>query len=124
MNTEVENSLLFLLKKIPKQGRCATLEEIANINQQCNGILPDWYGKLLTKYPICGLEIGWQQSEPDEDDNGVSWMEWSNPTMMRGETFESYPGIAIYKHGFLNVGTCSHGSGNPYFIRVYGSKSN
>lgn len=118
MNIEIEDSVLLLLEKIPKRGRIATLEEITALNQDCEGIIPNWYTELLLKYPICGLELGWQQDEAEDDDDGISWMQWSNLEMMRSETIECYPGFAIYKHGYLNVATCSHGSGDPYFINT------
>ena len=118
MSDEVENSLIFLLEKSPKKGRCATLEEVANINQHFPGIIPDWYEKLLVNYPICEFEIGWQSFEPEDDFDGIEWIEWSNPIFMLSETFESYPGIEIYKHGYLNVATCLTGSGDNYFINI------
>lgn len=118
MNIEIENSLNSLLERIPKFGKKAILEEINAINQNCSEILPDWYAKILLNYPVCGLEIGWQQYEPEEDFDGINWMMWSNLEMMQSEMIDAYPGIAIYKHGYLNVATCSHGSGDPYFINV------
>ncbi len=118
MNIDVENSFIAFLERVSKVGRKATLEEINSINRDCNNIIPNWYAELLMKYPICGLELGWQQFEPEEDFDGINWMQWSKPEMMKSEMIEAYPGIAIYKHGYLNVATCSHGSGDPYFINI------
>jgi hypothetical protein len=118
MDVEVKNSVSLLLERVSKRGRVATLEEINSLNQDCDGIVPAWYAELLLEYPICELEIGWQQFEPEDDFDGINWMQWSNPEMMRAEMLEAYPGVAIYKHGYLNVATCSHGSGDPYFINT------
>lgn len=118
MSIDVENSILFFLERTAKRGRIATQEEIHSLVRDCAGIFPDWYAKLLLKYPICGLELGWQRCEPEGDFDGINWMKWSDSKMMRAETLESYPGVAIYKHGYLNVASCSHGSGDPYFINT------
>jgi len=53
-----------------------------------------------------------------EDDDGVSWMHWSDPAGMRREMLEYYPGVAIHGRGYINVAGCSHGTGDPYFIRA------
>lgn len=118
MNNKAEKSLDLLFKRVSKIGRKATIEEINSINQDCNNIMSDWHAEILLNYPICGLELGWQQFEPEDDFDGINWMSWSNPEWMKSEMIEAYPGIAIYKHGYLNVATCSHGSGDPYFINI------
>ena len=123
MKSEVEGSLITLLERVSKVGRKATFEEIKYINQKCNNIIPDWYAELLIRYPICGLELGWQQFEPEEDFDEVNWMVWSNPEMMQSEMIEAYPGIAIYKYGYMNIASCSHGSGDPYFMNINESKN-
>ena len=118
MNVEVENSISLLLEKVSNCGRVATLEEINSLNQNCEGIVPKWYAELLLKYPLCGLELSWQQFEPENDFDGVSSMEWSNPETMQGLMLECYPGVAIYKQGYFNVAFDLTGSGDDYFINA------
>ena len=119
MNRELQQSVIDLLKRATGAGQVgsrAALEDVVALNRECGGILPDWYIDLITTYPICGLELGWLSSTPDEEDDGVSWMTWSEPTRMRKEMLEYYPGIAICKHGYFNVASCSHGTGDQYFM--------
>src|SRR5687768_10512330 len=114
MNPDIRRSVVALLEKAGAAGQVgsrATLSDVVALNQECGGTIPDWYIELITEYPICGLELGWQSSAPDEDDDGVSWMAWSVPSEMRSEMLECYPGIALRPHGYGNVAGCSHGSG-------------
>ena len=121
MNQNVQRSVIALLERAgtaAQPGSRAALEEMIALNQECGGIIPDWYIELVTTYPLCGLELGWQSSAADEDDDGVSWMRWSDPAGMRSEMLECYPGMAIRGRGYVNVAGCSHGTGDPYFIRA------
>jgi hypothetical protein len=74
--------------------------------------------ELLTAIPLGGLEIGWQAYEPKDDYDGVEWIELSDASGIRSESIECYPGLAILPAGYINIGSCSGGSGDPYFISV------
>ncbi len=79
MNQNVKRSVIALLERagsVAQVGSRAAPEEMIALNQECGGIIPGWYIELVTTYPLCGLELGWQSSAPDEDDDGVSWMNW------------------------------------------------
>jgi hypothetical protein len=41
---------------------------------------------------------------------------WFDDESSRSEKEEFYPGIAVSKDGFIPVGGCDIGSGDPYFI--------
>jgi hypothetical protein len=45
-------------------------------------------------------------------------LEWMTPNDMLVESLEMYPGIAATALGFIAVGTCLLGSGDPYFVRA------
>ena len=121
MNQNLQQSVVGLLARAEAAGQAgsrAGLDEMIALNQACGGVIPAWYIQLVTMYPICGLELGWQSSQAEQDDDGVSWMRWSDPGEMRREMLECYPGIAIRRRGYINVGGCSHGSGDQYFVRA------
>jgi hypothetical protein len=117
MSLDVENSIIALLKRSSKNGRTATVQEIETINRDCQNIIPDWYAELLLKYPICGLELGWQRFE-EEDFDGVEWVEWSDPFMMHAVMTDSDPFNFMRQHGYLNVANLTSGDENPYFINI------
>ncbi len=66
--------------------------------------------------PLCGIEIGWKVDPLDGDTNEVNWLILSDARNIRSESLECYPGLAILSRGFINIGSCSLGSGDPYFI--------
>jgi hypothetical protein len=37
---------------------------------------------------------------------------------MIGESFDFYPGISALRLGYLAIGSCLRGSGDPYFVKV------
>ena len=80
--------------------------------------LPLWLTELLTTVPLCGLEFGWQAFDAEPRFDGIQWLEWSDAQGIRIESLEGYPGIAILGHGYINVASCSGGTGDPYFVCV------
>jgi hypothetical protein len=121
MNQNLQRSVIALLERAgaaAQAGSRAALDDMIALNRDCGGVIPDWYISLVTTYPLCGLELGWQSSAADGDDDGISWMRWSDPAGMRSEMLECYPGIAIRGRGYVNVAGCSHGTGDQYFIRA------
>ena len=51
----------------------------------------------------------------DESELGVE-LEWMSIKSIFFEAKENYPGKIAIKKGFLPVGTCLEGSGDPYFL--------
>jgi hypothetical protein len=62
--------------------------------------------------------VGGRTSIPEDKDlTGVGAdIYWFTDEQAREEKEEFYPGIAVAKHGFVPVGGCDMGSGDPYFI--------
>jgi hypothetical protein len=79
------------------------------------GHIPGWYIDLLTTVPLCGLQLGWQAYEPDEDSAGILWLQWSDAEDMRGEMLEAYPGVAIVGSAYVSAAFDLSG-GDPYFF--------
>jgi hypothetical protein len=89
---------------------------MAGLNAEMNARIPAWYVELLTSIPICGLELEWQADVPDDEDDGIAWIEWCGVKGIRSESLECYPGRAILERGYINVASDSTGGGDPYFI--------
>ncbi len=62
------------------------------------------------------MEIGWQAHEPEEDYDGIEYVEIYEPQHMIDESFEAYPGIPILEKGYVCIGGDPTGSGDPYFV--------
>lgn len=121
MNAKLRQSALQLVKRADAaghKGKTANKRQLAALVRDAKGQIPTWYVELLTTFPLCGLELGWQASKPTADYDGVAWMEWSDVAGIRSESIECYPGLAILEHGYVNVASDPEGSGDPYFIHA------
>lgn len=113
MNAKLKLAATLLVEKSRVAGSTGSIgepAEIAQLKSDLGDNLPTWYAELLGTFPLGGLDLGWQEGEQ------MTWMTWSTPAQMRSESLEAYPGLAILQHGYLNVASCAHGSGDPYFI--------
>ncbi len=113
MNAKVEKAASKLIERATAAGLVSSFADPAELQQVCRDLgdkFPDWYAELISNFPLCGLDLGWQ------DEDGISSMIWSTPEQSRSESLEAYPGLAILERGYINVALCAHGSGNPYFI--------
>ncbi|WP_139892834.1 SMI1/KNR4 family protein [Bacillus sp. D386] len=97
-------------------GRTATREEIQLLNDKFGGKIPSWYCKLISELPLIHMEIGWQAYEPEEDYDGIEYVEIYQPSHMIDYSFEAYQGIQILERGYVCIGGDPTGSGDPYFI--------
>src|SRR5690242_5874722 len=89
MNAEVSKAAKKLLERAKAAGQCGkrtTAETMSALNHEMGARIPAWYMELLVKFPLGGLEIGWQADEPDDDYDGVAWMEWCLPDGIRSES--------------------------------------
>jgi len=100
------------------RGKIITREQMKELAGDLGLEVPSWLTELVTTVPLCGLELGWKAYDPAPGFDGVMWMEWSDADNIRSDSLECYPGLAILKHGYINVASCSQGSGDPYFICV------
>ncbi|PGK52116.1 hypothetical protein CN918_30455 [Priestia megaterium] len=97
-------------------GRQATQEEINRLVSVFGNKLPEWYIYILQELPLIGLEVGWQADEPEDDYNGIQYVDIYKPAQMIDESTEAYPGIPILEKGYVCIGGDPTGSGDPYFI--------
>ncbi len=83
------------------------------IRVRCECMIAHWQA-FIKRHNLIGQEL----SIPIEEDlSGVgAEIEILDENAARIEQTESYPGIAVAKAGFVPVGGCNIGSGDPYFI--------
>ena len=97
-------------------GRTATKKEIALLDAYFGDRIPDWYCRLITEVPLIHIEVGWQAYEPEDNCEGLAYVEIYQPRDMVYESFKAYPGISILNRGYVCIGGDPIGSGDPYFI--------
>jgi hypothetical protein len=98
-----------------QHGRIIPPTDLAALAQVLPTVLPPWFCDLFTSVPLSGLELGWQEQPGG---GGIAWLQWSDARNIRSESLECYPGRAILHRGYVNVASCSHGSGDSYFISL------
>ncbi len=79
-------------------------------------LLPEWVIRLLQDWGLAGESFELSR-EDDQSGKGVD-MRWQDAQDMVFEATDAYPGIVAIKEGYLPIGTCMKGSGDPYFLRV------
>lgn len=102
-----------------KRARTLSIEDVALLTRTLGTSYPTWLADLLMTVPLCGLELGWQAPAPKQDDDHVRWLGWCDAEGIISESVECYPGLAILTLGYINVASCSIGSGDPYFISIH-----
>lgn len=113
---EAAQALVERAAALEHHGRVADRAEWERINHDLGGRIPDWYRELLSRVPLGGLNLGWRTAEPTAEFEGVEWVIWANPSDLRSESLEAYPGLAILERGYINVALDATGGGDPYFI--------
>lgn len=99
------------------RGRTITAQEVAELTASVSGeLLPAYLLDWLRSYPLVGTEFSLSEDE-DESGLGVE-MRWLSPAQLISETIEAYPGIPAGAVGYLPVGICLVGSGDPYFLKT------
>jgi hypothetical protein len=78
--------------------------------------LPSYWRAFLAAENL----VGTHTTIPEEEDRSSVGAEicWFDDEGARSEKEELYPGIAVAKDGFIPVGGCDIGTGDPYFICV------
>ncbi|MDZ4406127.1 hypothetical protein [Prosthecobacter sp.] len=77
--------------------------------------MPPHWKKFIKDQGLAGRETEIPESA---DLSGVgACIEWLDDEGSRSEREDLYPGIAVAKLGYIPVGGCSIGTGDPYFIR-------
>ncbi|MDQ0876520.1 hypothetical protein QFZ77_005179 [Paenibacillus sp. V4I3] len=125
--TNNENEIIFEAKMLVDRiklkypdfiGKTANESDIVVLERKLKMKLPKWYIELYTTVPLIDAEFGVQEDEPDEDYDGISYMMWGSVNDIIVESTECEPGISALKDGYVFVASCSHGSGDPIFIKL------
>ena len=120
MNLKTEAAALVArAKRLNAIGRTASRDDLKALDTALSGKYPSWLAELVATMPLWGLELGWQAYEPSADADGMEWLELCDAKGIVSESVECYPGLAILPEGYVNVGSCTGGSGNPYFISIH-----
>jgi hypothetical protein len=99
-------------------GKTASESELAKLERKLKIKLPEWYIELYTTVPIIDAELGIQEDEPDEDYDGVSYIICGGVDDIIDESTKYEPGISVLKDGYVFLASCSHGSGDPIYIKL------
>jgi hypothetical protein len=78
---------------------------------------PDCYRDFAQRHGLCGKEV----EIPDSDDlsNVGACISFFDEPDAREEAEGYYPGIVVTRDGFVPIGGCALGSGDPYFINIH-----
>jgi len=96
-------------------GRTLEGAEAEKLRAQLPG-LPAALLSLLVNRPLVGAKIS---VDPAAERSGLGVeMQWMTPSQMEDEATEAYPGIVAVPRGYVPIGICLEGSGDPYFFRV------
>lgn len=111
-------SIEAVLKKRREEfgGRAVTADEAAELPAALPFALPAWLVNLLRNYPLTESEFS--LSEDDDASEMGAEIKWLTPAQMISEATECFPGMAAAPIGYLPVGMCLEGSGDPYFINI------
>src|SRR5215213_1421491 len=102
------------------RGTRATNGDIHFLKSQLPASLtPDWLMALLREHPLAGVGFS---LNTDHDESGVgAEVIWLTPEQTVSESVESEPGKSVLSYGFLAIGACAEGSGDPYFLGLRNS---
>ncbi len=121
MNTSVFTAACNLVERAKAHGHVGTMSAASSweqLNSELGGVIPSWYVELVTTIPLCNLEFGWQECEPEGNYDGVAWLQWLDVQELRG-TLLNYPiASSLLKQSYLCVAHCSHGSDDEYFLPI------
>ena len=113
--------LEFVLKRLAVNlaGAVATEDDVRLLTSRLGSrLMPDWLLSLLKTYPLAG-EYFELPSDADGSGLGVALI-WLTPSQIVSEATESQPGISVARLGFIPVGACAEGAGDPYFLDLRG----
>ena len=81
-----------------------------------SNLVPSWFINLLLKFALQDVRFELDE-EDDQSGMGIEFR-WMTPDHMIKEAFEYYPGMSVVKLGYLPIGDCMIGSGDPYFLNM------
>ncbi|HLQ93031.1 MAG TPA: hypothetical protein VK148_23655 [Xanthobacteraceae bacterium] len=77
-------------------------------------LMPNWLVLLLSEYNLAGSAFSLDRKE-DQSGLGAEVI-WLLPIQLVSEAYDSEPGISVRSLGFVAIGACATGSGDPYFL--------
>ncbi|MGJ4993557.1 hypothetical protein ACQR0Z_04005 [Bradyrhizobium sp. HKCCYLS3077] len=98
-----------------RAGAAATEDDIRMLTSRLGSRLtPEWLLSLLRTYALAGKHFD-LPSDADASGIGVALV-WLTPSQIASEATESEPGLSVASLGFVPIGACAVGSGDPYFL--------
>ncbi|MGD2181460.1 hypothetical protein [Lusitaniella coriacea] len=97
-------------------GRRITHKEAEKLKKTFSKLIPNWFINILFDFPLIGCDFELSE-DLDISELGVG-MQWMSAADTICESTEAYPGIAAVLVGYLPVGMCTYGSGDPYFLNT------
>lgn len=77
---------------------------------------PPYWTEFLDRHALRGAKV---EIPGDADLSGMGGdLQLMDEAQAREEAEDGYPGIVVRADGFVPVGMCLAGSGDPYFIRI------
>ena len=97
------------------RGKCATDDDIRLLKSRLPASLtPDWFIAALKGYALAGVSFSLNE---DHDESAIgAELIWLTPAQIVSESVECQPGQSVLPLGFLPIGACAEGSGDPYFL--------
>lgn len=80
---------------------------------------PDWLMTILAANGLAGVRFSLSK-ENDTSGRGA-YVIWLTPEQIVSEACDAEPGISVLSAGFLPIGACAEGSGDPYFLDLRGA---
>ncbi|MCI0652264.1 MAG: SMI1/KNR4 family protein [Planctomycetes bacterium] len=108
-------SVLERISELPLTGAVQPDEEVDRLSALPINA-PEWLTVAFRRLKLAGTRFSLSEAE-DASGMGVE-MRWMTPAQIVEETTVAYPGVAAVKRGYLPVGQCLEGSGDPYFLRL------
>ena len=111
--------LIDVLERMPvaPTQRVATFDECERLHMSLPGrLVPSWLTEMLQRYRLIGGVFELAECD-DVSGLGVA-MQWMSPAMLLEEMLQAMPGRIAEASGFLAVGACLEGSGDPYFLKL------
>ena len=79
-------------------------------------MIPEYWTTFVEQNSLTGKDVSIPE---DADLSGLgAELRLLDEDGIRSEMEDVYPGIVITKDGFIPVGSCMEGSGDPYFIKT------
>ena len=78
-------------------------------------LVPEYWKSFVMQHPLVGTDVEFPWPGEEELTAVIEILDGDG---IEHEARDAYPGIGVLQDGFVPVGTCSIGTGDPYFINV------